>query len=82
MRRLAANTVEAPSNMGTRHTASQTTGEYAHDPGRSITLTLAEDERLWAGKHQALLKEFEGMMSSQAEFYETQVLRRAPLSAS
>jgi hypothetical protein len=83
MGRVAASTVEAPCNIGEVDAASQTMGEYAHDPGGSITLTLAEAERLWAGKHQALMKEFEGMMSSQAEFYEKQVLSvGASLSAS
>jgi len=39
-----------------------------------VTLTLAEADRLWGRKHQELLLEFQGMLSSQAEFYEKQLV--------
>lgn len=50
--------------------ATQTRAIYECDPDGAVTLTLPEAERLWAGKHQELLAEFESMLTSQAEYYE------------
>ena len=52
--------------------ASQTAPMYSTDPDGTVTLTLAEAERLWAQKHEKL-EEFGGMLSSQAEQYEEQL---------
>jgi hypothetical protein len=70
MGRVAASTVEAPSHADA---GSQTAADYTLSPDGTVTLTLAEADRLWARKHQELLQEFEVMMESQAKLYEEKV---------
>ena len=67
MGRVAASTEEVPLHADA---ASQTTAEYTVGPDKTVTLTLAEPERLWGRKHADLLKEFGVMMASRGEYYE------------
>ena len=55
-----------------RDASAQTAAMYSSDADGSVTLTFSEAERLWSHKHQALLHEFQGILSSQAEYYEEQ----------
>ena len=51
--------------LSTHGAASQTAPIYETDPECALTLTLAEAERLWAGKHHVLLQEFGDMLAAQ-----------------
>ena len=56
-----------------RDIASQTEADSTTVSDGAVILTLAESERLLARKHQELLQEFEGTLSSQGTHYEQQL---------
>ena len=47
---------------------------YDSDPKGTVTLSLAEAERLWATKHEQLVEEFGVMLESQANHYEKKLM--------
>jgi hypothetical protein len=70
---IADCTIEDDDSVATCDVASQTAPVYTTNSDGTVTLTPAEAERLWAGKHQLLLQEFGDMMAAQASQYEEQL---------
>ena len=70
---IADCSIEDDDSVPTCDVASQTAPVYTTNSDGTVTLTLAEAERLWAGKHQLLLQEFGDMMVAQASQYEEQL---------